>query len=361
MANFPPLNFSCLRLEAPELSSLQAHLAAAKNRPRHHIKPPKQPVVAKDRLASAIVKTQSGTLNLSCLRLDAWQSSSLQAHLATAKNQPRRVETPKRTGEVKNSLASAVNKKQEALQQEASASYDTPINVILQRFCRSHPCHSGSIHWFVTMMKDDGSYDKNYSARGILGTYSYFLYYFMIRKVLASAKKKKKAAAAMSALLRYCVQNKYICGEEVADELKRVEDIGSFDGDALVESIQSLYDVGYWDQLRRQIGRNADGAGHNHDQNEDEADDEGGMIITEVRKDGWMMARDIASYGYDSDDDPDNPDNFFVQLPPDVAARGRVGARFSCMALVLRRGVWSPQGMYDEEYVCANVYPPRVC
>jgi hypothetical protein len=34
--------------------------------------------------------------------------------------------------------------------------------------------------------------------------------------------------------------------------------------------------------------------GHNHDQNEDEADDEGGMIITEVLKDGWMMARDIA-------------------------------------------------------------------
>jgi hypothetical protein len=162
MANFQPLNLSCLSLDAPELRSLQAHLAAAKNRPQH-IKPPKQPVVAKDRLASAIVKTQSGFLNLSCLRLDAWQSSSLQAHLAAAKNQPRR-------GKVKNSFASAVKPKQEALQEKASACYDTPINVILERFCRSHPCHSGSIHWFKTMMKDDGSYDENYSARDILGT-----------------------------------------------------------------------------------------------------------------------------------------------------------------------------------------------
>jgi hypothetical protein len=179
----------------------------------------------------------------------------------------------------------------------------------------------------------------------------------MIRKVWASAKKKKKAAAAMSALLHYCVQNKYTCGEEVADELKRVDGIGSFDGDALVESIQSLYDTGYWDQLRRQIGGNADGAGHNCNQTEDEADDEGGMIITEVRKDGWMMARDIARHGYDSDDDPDNPDNFFVPLPTDIAARGRVEARFSRMALVLRRGVWSPEGMYDKEFVCANAYP----
>ena len=354
MANFAPLNLSCLRLDASELSSLHAHLAAAKTQPRR-IKPSKRQGAVKDQ----IIKTKSGTLNLSCLRLGAGQCSSLQEHLALSKSRPRFVETPKRSGEAKNGAASAVNKKREALQRKAKTYYDTPINAILDRFCRSHPCHSGSIHWFITMMKDDGSYDENYSARDILGTYSIFLSYFMIRKVCSSAKQKKKAAAAMSALLRYCVQNKYICGEEVADELKRVDDIDSFDGDALVESIQSLYDAGYWDQLRRQIGGNADGAGHNDDQNEDKADDEGGMIITEVRKDGWVMARDIASNGYDSDYDSDNPDNFFVQLPTDVAARGRVGARFSGMALVLRRGVWSPQGDNDNEFVCANAYPPR--
>jgi hypothetical protein len=179
----------------------------------------------------------------------------------------------------------------------------------------------------------------------------------MIRKVMASAKKKKKAAASMSSLLRYCVQNKYISGDEVADELKRVDDIGSFDGDGLAESIQSLYDTGYWDLLRRQIGGDANGAGNDDDETQDAASDEGGMIITEVRKDGWMMARDIARYT--GDVDPNDPDMFFVQLPTHVAARGRVAARFSCMALVLRRGIWSPQGMDDEEYVCANVYPPE--
>jgi hypothetical protein len=111
-------------------------------------------------------------------------------------------------------------------------------------------------------------------------------------------------------------------------------------------------------QLRRQIGGNADGAAHNDNQNEDEADDEGGMIVTEVRKDGSMMARDIARY--DSDDNPDDPDIFCVQLPPDIAARVMMEARFSCMALVLRGGVWSPQGMYDKEFVCADAQPPRV-
>jgi hypothetical protein len=255
MANFAPLSLSCLRLDASELGSLYAHLAAAKTHARR-IKPSKRPGVVKDQ----IIKTKSGTLNLSCLRLCAGQCSSLQEHLALSKSRPRFVETPKRSGDAKNGAASAVNKKREALQREAKTYYDTPINAILDRFCRSHPCHSGSIHWFITMMKDHhGSYGENYSARDILGTYSYFLHYFMIRKVLASAKKKEKAAVSMSALLRYCVQNKYIRGEEVADELKRVDDIGSFDGDALVESIQSLYDAGYWDQLRRHIGGNADG------------------------------------------------------------------------------------------------------
>jgi hypothetical protein len=272
MANFSPLNLSCLGLGAPELSSLQL-LATVKNQARD-INPPRRPGVAKARRASAVIPTQFGTLNVSCLRLDAGQCSSLQAHLAAVKNQPRSVKTPK-------------------------------------------------------------------------------LCYFIIRKVLSSAKMKKKAAAAMSALLRYCVRNKYISGEKVADELKRVDDIGSFDGDGLVDILQSLYNTGYWDQLRRQRVEDANSTGNSDDEDEGSAGDEGGMIITEVRKDGWMMARDIARFTGDAD--PNDPDMFFVHLPPDVAARGRVDVRFSCMALVLRRGIWSPQG---EEHVCANAYPP---
>ncbi len=76
-------------------------------------------------------------------------------------------------------------------------------------------------------------------------------------------------------------------------------------------------------------------------QNEDEADSEDEMTIWEVQKDGWMMAKNIARY--DSDDDSVDPEKNLVQLPPDIAARGRVDARFSCRALVLHHGVWSSQ------------------
>jgi len=315
-------------------------------------------------------------LNLKCLCLDAQQLSSLQAHLAVAKNRPRATKSSKRSGVAKNCLASAANKKQKANassgapinsmavescserapRRENSASGCPSLSVILKRFCNAHPYHGKYVGLFDSMLRYEGSYDENYSPMDVVPSYSQFLSYFMIRKVMSSAKGKKKAAAAMSALLRYCIANNYMSGAEAEAEVRRVDEIGSFDGDALGESIQLLYDTGYWDQLRRQTGGDANIAGNDDDENEGGASDEGGMIITEVRKDGWMMARDIARWT--GDVHPDDPDKFFVQLPPDVAARGRVDVRFSCMALVLRRGVWSPEGMYDEEYVCANVYPP---
>jgi hypothetical protein len=57
MATFAPLSLSCLCLDASELGSLYAHLAAAKTHPRR-IKPSKRPGVVKDQ----IIKTKSGTL-----------------------------------------------------------------------------------------------------------------------------------------------------------------------------------------------------------------------------------------------------------------------------------------------------------
>jgi hypothetical protein len=80
---------------------------------------------------------------------------------------------------------------------------------------------------------------------------------------------------------------------------------------------------------------------------DDCVEDEAGMVIAEVRSDGWIMegaigGRKRKKYG-----------DLFLQLRPDIACKVKQGVRFSCMALVLRRGVWSPQGT-----VFANVSCP---
>ncbi len=90
------------------------------------------------------------------------------------------------------------------------------------------------------------------------------------------------------------------------------------------------------------------------------------MVIREVRSDGWVMEGAMGGGGggswhaFRSIAGKRKEVDLFLQLPPDIACRGKRGVRFSCMALVLRQGVWSPKGMYgNDDMVFANVYPPN--
>jgi hypothetical protein len=85
------------------------------------------------------------------------------------------------------------------------------------------------------------------------------------------------------------------------------------------------------------------------------------MVITEVQNDGWVMKGAMGGCGSSSCHISRGKKHADVvlQLPPDIASKGKRGVRFSCMALVLRHGVWSPKGVYgNDDMVFANAYPP---
>jgi hypothetical protein len=86
------------------------------------------------------------------------------------------------------------------------------------------------------------------------------------------------------------------------------------------------------------------------------------MVIREVRSDGWVMKGAMGGWGGPSRrfGRGKKQADLFLQLPPDIACKGKRGVRFSCMALVLRLGVWSPKDMCgNDDMVFANVYPPN--
>lgn len=89
---------------------------------------------------------------------------------------------------------------------------------------------------------------------------------------------------------------------------------------------------------------------------------EAGMVIREVRSDGWVMEGAMGGRGgsWRHFGRGKQEADLFLQLPPDIACRVKRGVRFSCIALVLRHGVWSPKGMYGKDAMAfANVYPPN--
>jgi hypothetical protein len=243
------------------------------------------------------------------------------------------------------------------------------LAAILDRFCDEKPRHCWSVDLFLSMLQSYGREDCDceyqtevpfaelHDASIIPSNAESFLSWFMVRKVMSSRAEKKAAATAMSVLLRYCASKNYLPKQVVNQVAKDVRAIGSFDGDDLGERIQQLYDIGYWDGLRDLKGHAS--SDDDDDDDDDSVQDDGGMVIKEVRSDGWVMAGSMSGYmsgGYTSGDESAG---LFLHLPPQIASKGKPGVRFSCMSLVLRRNVWSPQGMYGEvDMVYANVYPP---
>ena len=134
---------------------------------------------------------------------------------------------------------------------------------IMLCFCHQHPQHSNYVRLFTTMLQSLGwsrcgckvqetvPYGELHGASVIASNITHFLSRFMIRKTVYSAVDKKNAAAAMSDLLRYCSDNNHLTHEVVKRELERVIAIGRFDAGTLSKSVQSLYDRGYWNKLRR--------------------------------------------------------------------------------------------------------------
>ncbi len=247
--------------------------------------------------------------------------------------------------------------------------------MILGPFYNEHPRHAVSVDLFTSMLQSYGwsycsckyqeevPYAEIHGANVIASNAAYFLRWFMVRKVFSSGADKKRAATAMSVLLRHCKEKGYVSEEETLTAARCVQEIGAFDADGLGNAIQTLYDTGFWDLLRSQASHPEEENDNDDEDEEAHIDDEGGMTITEVRSNAWNMKGEFGRFGgcWAGESGEDEPADVFLQLPPGVAAKGKTGTRFSCMGLTLRRGVWSPVGMYGEkDMVYAKCLPSSV-
>ena len=123
----------------------------------------------------------------------------------------------------------------------------------------------------------------------------------------------------------------------------------SFDGEGVVDALNSMAEQGWWDDLEER----AEGS-EEEEYNEvvNWYDGNMPMHVREVKPDGWVFDR------HPDDADGEVTPGIFLRLPPEVAAMGVAYMELSCMSLALRRGVWRPVSTYGDDDVVVNVYPP---
>ena len=191
---------------------------------------------------------------------------------------------------------------------------------------------------------------------------------WMIRKLGMSLNERRKVHTIMNKLTDFLHSKNYIDLERKKYFKSGTRISNAIDGDKIMEELSRLKQEGYWEEMAK-----ADG----HDAVKEKSDISlwlttkevipiGEVSVAKVTERGWYLSppyERVDEDGYVESqltvEERNDPETYFLVLPPNVAKLGRKYMRISCVKMMKRAGgVLEPfTDCISETTLYGNVYP----